>query len=136
MDISADAIAVLALLIGLELVLGVDNILVIAILVSRLPAEKQNSARMFGLLLALGIRIVMVCLAVFLIKLQNPIWPHLDDGENAGAFLKFLAHFRQRPDFDGRWALLVMEGREGNPPYRGKSGDHEHGQRANPSTVQ
>ena len=57
MDISADAIAVLALLIGLELVLGVDNILVIAILVSRLPAEKQNSARMFGLLLALGIRI-------------------------------------------------------------------------------
>ena len=92
MEITADAIALLALLIGLEIVLGVDNILVIAILVSRLPEKQQNSARTIGLLLALGIRIVMVSLAVFLIKLQNPIWPDLVDGKHAGGFLHFLAH--------------------------------------------
>ena len=128
MDISADAIAVLALLIGLELVLGVDNILVIAILVSRLPAEKQNSARMFGLLLALGIRIVMVCLAVFLIKLQNPIWPHLDDGENTGAFLRFLAHISPKDLIlmAGGLFLLWKAVKEIHHTVE-KSGDHEHG---------
>ena len=87
----ADSLALLGLLISLELVLGVDNILVIAIIVSRLPEKQQNSARVFGLLLALGIRIVMVCLAVFIIRLKKPIWPHLDDAENAGEFLHFVA---------------------------------------------
>lgn len=103
MEISADALATLALLIGLELVLGVDNILVIAILVNRLPAHRQNSARMIGLGLALGIRIVMVCLAVFLIKLQEPIWPHLDDGENSVFVLHFLAHISPKD-------LILMAG--------------------------
>jgi len=103
MEISADALATLALLIGLELVLGVDNILVIAILVNRLPAHRQNSARMIGLGLALGIRIVMVCLAVFLIKLQKPIWPHMDDGENSGFLLHFLAHISPKD-------LILMAG--------------------------
>jgi predicted tellurium resistance membrane protein TerC len=41
----ADALALLALLIGLELVLGVDNVLVIAIFVGRLPAAKRQKAR-------------------------------------------------------------------------------------------
>jgi predicted tellurium resistance membrane protein TerC len=91
MDITADAIALLFLLIGLELVLGVDNILVIAIIVARLPEKQQNSARMIGLMLALGVRVIMVSLAVFLIKLQSPIWPYLDDGEHAGRLLHLLA---------------------------------------------
>ena len=38
----ADLIGLFALLVGLELILGVDNVLVIAILVSRLPEEKRN----------------------------------------------------------------------------------------------
>ena len=103
MEITADSIALLALLIGLEVVLGVDNILVIAILVSRLPEKQQNSARTIGLLLALGIRIVMVSLAVYLIKLQYPIWPDLDDGEHAGRFLHFLAHISPKD-------LILMAG--------------------------
>ena len=49
----ADAVAILALLIGLELVLGVDNILVIAIFVGRLPEDQRNQARIIGLALAL-----------------------------------------------------------------------------------
>ena len=103
MEITADAIALLALLIGLEVVLGVDNILVVAILVSRLPEKQQNSARTIGLLLALGIRVVMVSLAVFLIKLQNPIWPHLADGDHAGRLLYFLAHISPKD-------LILMTG--------------------------
>ena len=49
----ADLIGLFALLVGLELILGVDNVLVIAILVSRLPEQKRNSTRNFGLILAL-----------------------------------------------------------------------------------
>lgn len=45
----ADALALLALLIGLELVLGVDNVLVIAIFVGRLPVEQRQKARIIGL---------------------------------------------------------------------------------------
>ena len=130
MEISADALAVLALLIGLELVLGVDNILVIAILVSRLPVEKQNSARTFGLLLALVIRVVMVCLAVFLIKLKKPIWPHLDDGDGAGAFLRFLAHISPKDLIlmAGGLFLLWKAVKEIHHTVE-KIGDHGHGPR-------
>ena len=56
----ADALALLALLIGLELVLGVDNVLVIAIFVGRLPKAQRRKARILGLALALVARILML----------------------------------------------------------------------------
>lgn len=58
----ADILATLALLIGLELVLGVDNILVITIFVSRLKKEQQQKARVIGLALALVARILLLFL--------------------------------------------------------------------------
>ena len=50
----ADLIGLFALLVGLELILGVDNVLVIAILVARLPEARRELARNLGLALALG----------------------------------------------------------------------------------
>ncbi|KAF0094720.1 MAG: terC1 [Puniceicoccaceae bacterium 5H] len=75
--LDANAFATLALLIGLELVLGVDNILVISILVSRLPHDKQELARRIGLGLALIARIGMLALVLALASLQDPIVWHL-----------------------------------------------------------
>ncbi len=69
----ADIIGVLALLIGLELVLGVDNILVISILVSRLKKEQQNKARIIGLVLAMVARVLLLFLLLKLTGLTNPI---------------------------------------------------------------
>ena len=69
----ADIIGVLALLIGLELVLGVDNILVITILVSRLKEEQQNKARIIGLALAMIARILLLFLLLKLTGLTDPI---------------------------------------------------------------
>lgn len=69
----ADALALLALLIGLELVLGVDNVLVIAIFVARLPEEKRQKARVLGLALALVARIAMLSLVVFLVAMTQPV---------------------------------------------------------------
>ncbi len=71
----ADLIGLFALLVGLELILGVDNILVIAILVSRLPEQKRNSTRIMGLVVALLARIVMVIAGLKLLELTAPAWP-------------------------------------------------------------
>lgn len=69
----ADSIAILALLIGLELVLGVDNILVITIFVSRLPEEKRNMARVIGLAVALIARVGVLALLLALSGLKDPV---------------------------------------------------------------
>ncbi len=70
----ADIIGVLALLIGLELVLGVDNILVISILVNRLKLEEQNKARVIGLVLAMIARILLLFLLLKLTGLTDAIF--------------------------------------------------------------
>ena len=69
-----DALAILALLIGLELVLGVDNILVISILIERLPGPHQNKARLIGLALALIARIFMLFILIALANLKNTLF--------------------------------------------------------------
>lgn len=61
------------LLLGLELVLGIDNILVISIMVSRLPAEKQDLARNIGLVLALVARIGLLFGVTWLLGLRAPL---------------------------------------------------------------
>lgn len=74
--IMADSLATLSLLIGLELVLGVDNILVISIFVSRLPEVHRNRARIFGLALAMIARILMLGLLLKLSSLTNSVVYH------------------------------------------------------------
>jgi predicted tellurium resistance membrane protein TerC len=69
----ADALALLALLIGLELVLGVDNVLVIAIFVGRLPAEKRQKARIIGLSMAMVARLIMIAVVVTLAAMTRPL---------------------------------------------------------------
>jgi predicted tellurium resistance membrane protein TerC len=69
----ADALALLALLIGLELVLGVDNVLVIAIFVGRLPESRRQNARILGLALAMVARIVMLAVVLALARLTQPL---------------------------------------------------------------
>jgi predicted tellurium resistance membrane protein TerC len=72
-----DALILLALLIGLELVLGVDNILVISIFVGRLPQAQRNTARLLGLAFALVARILMLVILLWLAKLTTPLFLNL-----------------------------------------------------------
>lgn len=69
----ADALGLLALLIGLEVVLGVDNVLVIAIFVGRLPKQNRQKARVIGLGLALFARIALLGLVFFLAGMTRPL---------------------------------------------------------------
>ena len=69
----ADAVLLMALLVGLELVLGIDNVLVIAVFAGRLPESQRAKARIVGLSLALLARILMLGLVLFLAGLTNPL---------------------------------------------------------------
>ncbi len=71
------AISLLTLTV-LELVLGVDNLIFIAIVSSRLPVKKQKPARRFGLLLALVTRLLLLAMAFWLAHLTAPLF-HIDD---------------------------------------------------------
>ena len=50
----------LATLVVLEIVLGIDNLVFIAILAEKLPPEQRDKARIIGLLLALCMRMVLL----------------------------------------------------------------------------
>jgi predicted tellurium resistance membrane protein TerC len=65
--------ATLALLVGLELVLGIDNILVITLAVARIEPLLRDKARTIGLLLALVLRLAALCGASLLISMSNPV---------------------------------------------------------------
>jgi predicted tellurium resistance membrane protein TerC len=57
---SVDAWAALLSLTALEIVLGIDNVIFISILVSRLDARRGENARRLGMLLALIFRVVLL----------------------------------------------------------------------------
>src|SRR5690606_17521031 len=60
-------------LIVLEVVLGVDNLIFIAILVDQLPPKLRDRVRVMGLSLALVMRLVLLTVMSWLIKLTAPI---------------------------------------------------------------
>jgi predicted tellurium resistance membrane protein TerC len=60
-------------LLALEVVLGIDNIVVLAILTSRLPPKQQPIARRVGLALAMLMRIGLLFILSWLIGLTRPL---------------------------------------------------------------
>ena len=54
----------LATLTALEIVLGIDNIVFLSVIVSKLPQKQQASARRIGLIGAMGMRLALLaCIA-------------------------------------------------------------------------
>ena len=66
--------ASLLTLTALEIVLGIDNLVFIAILAGRLPAERQNRARQIGLALALLTRLALLASIAWIIGLTQPVF--------------------------------------------------------------
>ena len=56
----------------LEIVLGIDNVIFISILVGRLPAGRRDQARLIGLGLAMGMRILLLLAISWIIGLTQP----------------------------------------------------------------
>jgi predicted tellurium resistance membrane protein TerC len=59
---------------ALEIVLGIDNLVFIAIVAGRLPPERQNRARRLGLALALITRLALLASIVWIIGLTRPVF--------------------------------------------------------------
>ena len=74
---SAEAWAALLTLTVLEIVLGIDNVIFISVIVSRIPEPQATRARQIGLALALVFRIVLLSLLVWLIGLTAPLFAAL-----------------------------------------------------------
>ncbi|MBL7715419.1 MAG: TerC family protein [Bdellovibrionales bacterium] len=70
---TVEALIALLTLTSLEIVLGIDNIIFIAILVGRLPKEKQASARTLGIALALITRLALLFSLSWLMGLTQPV---------------------------------------------------------------
>lgn len=58
----------------LEIVLGVDNVIFISILASKLPGPQQDLARRTGLLAAMGMRVLLLLSIVWIVRLTNPLF--------------------------------------------------------------
>jgi predicted tellurium resistance membrane protein TerC len=66
--------ASLLTLTALEIVLGIDNLVFIAILAGRLPVEQQGRARRIGLALALISRLALLASIAWIISLTQPLF--------------------------------------------------------------
>ncbi|QCJ69463.1 hypothetical protein C9446_06055 [Providencia heimbachae] len=64
----------LATLTILEVVLGIDNIIFLSIVVSKLPAHQQNSARRIGLIAAMAMRLALLASIAWLARLTTPLF--------------------------------------------------------------
>jgi len=58
----------------LEIVLGVDNVIFISILSSKLPGSQQSPARRIGLLVAMGMRVLLLLSIVWIVRLTAPLF--------------------------------------------------------------
>lgn len=58
----------------LEIVLGIDNLIFISIVTDKLPAEEQRKARNLGLSLALIIRIILLTVVGWIMKMTKPLF--------------------------------------------------------------
>jgi len=70
---SENLIALLTLT-GLEIILGIDNVIFIAIVVAKLPKELQAKVRTIGLLLAMGMRVALLFAISWIMLLTDPLF--------------------------------------------------------------
>lgn len=99
----------LSTLIVLEIVLGIDNIVFIAILAEKLPPEKRDRARIMGLSFALIMRIILLMFTGWLVTLTAPLFSIFNNSFNArelimligGIFLLFKATMELNERLEG-----------------------------------
>ena len=97
-------------LIALEIVLGIDNLVFIAVLAEKLPPEQRDKARVLGLSLALVMRLLLLMSIAWLVTLTNPLFHVGDHSVSArdiimiagGLFLLFKATMELHERLEGK----------------------------------
>ncbi|HUS39101.1 MAG TPA: TerC family protein, partial [Pirellulales bacterium] len=72
--LTIEALVALVALTAMEIVLGIDNIVFIAILTGRLPKEKQPKARFLGLAVAMVMRVLLLLSLSWILRLTDPVF--------------------------------------------------------------
>ena len=70
---SPSAWVALLTLVVMEVVLGIDNLVFVALVSNKLPREMRRKGRAVGLGLALGLRLVLLSVLVFIVGLTRPV---------------------------------------------------------------
>jgi predicted tellurium resistance membrane protein TerC len=78
-----EVVVSLLTLIALEVILGIDNVIFISILANKLPEHQQKKARRYGLLLAMVLRLGLLGLITFIMKLNNDLFTVFNQGISA-----------------------------------------------------
>lgn len=65
-------------LVVLEIVLGIDNLVFIAILADKLPPKQRDKARLLGLSLALIMRLALLSIISWMVTLTKPLFSVMD----------------------------------------------------------
>ena len=92
--LTVDTLVSLVSLSAMEIVLGIDNVVFIAILTARLPEARQALARQLGMAMALGMRIGLLFAISWMMRLTRPL-----------VSVPMLAQ-----DFSGRDIILILGG--------------------------
>jgi len=100
-----DAIALIALT-AMEIVLGIDNIVFISVVSSRLPVSQQPSARRIGLLAAMGTRILLLLTITWVMGLTKPLLQL----SGSGLFAEWLHHHPEINHISVRDLILLGGG--------------------------
>jgi predicted tellurium resistance membrane protein TerC len=108
-ELLSAALVSLLTLTALEIVLGIDNIVFISVLVARLPEAQAKRARQIGLLLALGFRVALLTVLVWIIGLTQPLFTLFGHGFSwkdliliaGGLFLFYKATHEIHNEIDG-----------------------------------
>jgi predicted tellurium resistance membrane protein TerC len=120
-----ELLVAIASLTTLEVVLGIDNLVLLALITQGLPTEQRGRARRIGLLAALGTRLLLLGLVTLLMQLNHPLF-----------YLPGWL-FRQEDDlgFSGKQIILMIGGlflvykgvREIHEKLEGPEDHDEHG---------
>lgn len=88
----AEAIIPLLSLIALEVILGIDNIIFISILADKLPDNQRNKLRIWGIGLAMVMRLLLLAFIAWILKLDQTLFTLFDT------------------DFSGKGLILIFGG--------------------------
>ena len=118
-----ESIFALVWLTGLEIILGFDNIIMLALMVNRLPPEKREIARRLGLALALLFRVGLLLSINFIMQLTKPLFSFggVDFSGRSiilllgGLFLIAKATFELHDAAEGSHKVALPDGREPIP---------------------
>ena len=75
---------------ALEIVLGIDNVIFISILAGRLPGRSQKKARIWGLALAMIMRVLLLLSLSWMMKLTQPLFSVADFAVSGRALILIL----------------------------------------------